>query len=158
MEVARFNATATIYIRTFQLSTQTAIKKLAFELEGRVKERTPVDTGRLRASIHTVLYGEGRAFAYSASSLSKSEQGRVRAQAKAGGVKAPRIAKTSFDGTLQTVPRTPYEAVVGTNVNYAKYLEHGSSKMAPRAMFRFGLMSLRGSMRYAIARELGSHG
>ena len=46
------------------------------------------------------------------------------------------------------------EARVGTNVFYAKFVEYGTYKMRPRAMFRTGLANSRGSIEKIMAEEL----
>jgi len=63
------------------------------DFEKQVKIRTPVDTGRLRNSIH--------------------------------------VESVNTDGEV-------WEGIVGTDVEYAPFVEYGTSKMAPRAMFRHG--------------------
>lgn len=75
--------------------------RAAFELsvsdaERQVKIRTPVDTGRLRASVH----GKTNRFWFW---------------------------------------RKRWTGTVATNVEYAPYVEYGTSRMRPRAMFRRGV-------------------
>ena len=71
------------------------IKETAFRIhELAVKPPIPVDTGRLRASIHPVFHGGG-SYKYT------DKPGRA------------------FDGTLREKPSNPLEAIVGTNVEYA---------------------------------------
>ena len=44
--------------------------------------------------------------------------------------------RSSVNAQLAGKKRDRVEAVVGTNVEYAPYLEFGTRRMAPRAMFR----------------------
>lgn len=82
------------------------LKKQAFKVELLAKQMCPVDTGRLRASISTNWSG------------SSMNEGKTEAQAKSGdGIKRP-------DGPAELV------CVVGSNVKYAPYQEHGTSKMS----------------------------
>lgn len=81
-----------------------------FEIEGSAKDLCPVDTGRLRASISTNWDGSGMF------------HGRVRSPAKASdGVNMPH--KTSGDIAVVRV---------GTNVEYAPFVEYGTRRMSPR--------------------------
>jgi len=82
------------------------LKKQAFKIELAAKEMSPVDTGRLRASISTNWAG------------SPMNEGKTGRQAKSGdGIKRP-------DGPKDLV------YVVGTNVKYGPYIEHGTPKMS----------------------------
>jgi len=77
------------------------LKKQAFKVELLAKQMCPVKTGRLRASISTNWSG------------SDMGEGKIGAQAKSGdGIKRP-------DGPPELV------CVVGTNVKYARRIEHG---------------------------------
>ena len=77
------------------------LKKQAFKVELQAKSVVVVDTGRLRASISTNWSG------------SSMNEGKTGAQAKSGdGIKRP-------DGPAELA------YVVGTNVKYARRIEHG---------------------------------
>jgi len=82
------------------------LKKQAFKIELAAKEGCPVDTGRLRASISTN---------WADSPMSEGKTGK---KAKPGdGIKKP-------EGPKDLV------YVVGTNVKYGYWQEHGTKKMA----------------------------
>jgi len=82
------------------------LKKQAFKIELAAKEGCAVLTGRLRASTSTNWAG------------SAMSEGKTGSQAKSGdGVKRPAGAKDLV-------------YVVGTNVKYGPYIEHGTSKMS----------------------------
>jgi HK97 gp10 family phage protein len=84
------------------------------ETEAKQSPPTPVDTGRMRGSISTNWSGSGMA------------RGKVDSPAKSG------------DGVGQPDERDKqFAVVVGTNVEYAPYVETGTSCMsARRFMFR----------------------
>ena len=82
----------------------------ALDYQMRVQMRTPVRTGRLRNSIHTVPPNSSDSFSY------RDGTGR------------------SYSGSLG-VRTGPGEAVVGTNVEYAAAVEAGWSRQAPAGMF-----------------------
>lgn len=125
-----------------------AVKAVAFDLERRVKERTPVVTGRLRASVHTLYWGGPVSYTYSAKSVGGRDLARIRKQAKSSGLRAPRIGNTTYDGTLGVRLTSPNQAVVGTNVEYAIFVE------ARSAMFRLSTIELRGKLTETIQAEL----
>jgi len=79
------------------------------DFEKEVKIRTPVDTGRLRNSIH--------------------------------------IESIKTEGDM-------WEGEVGTDVEYASFVEYGTSKMAARAMFRQGKLIVASRMRARVKRAL----
>jgi len=97
-------------LKKYQLIKTQAIKdrlkKQAFKIELAAKEGCPVKTNRLRSSISTNWAG------------SSMSEGKTGGQAMSGdGVKKP-------DGPKDLV------YVVGTNVKYGPYIEHGTSKMS----------------------------
>ena len=124
-ELKRFNAKLAAYVKAFEADTLQTSVRTAFEVEGRLKERTPVDTGRARASWHVVLPGQSDSYTYS------DNRGR------------------SFDGTLSEAAG-PWEALVGSNVRYMLPLEAGHSQQAPQGMVRVTLREMRDEMRTAI--------
>jgi hypothetical protein len=126
-EAARFNASLAIYLQEFKETAATEIGRLALDLLGRVKARTPVDTQRLKNSFHAVLPGQVDNYTYS------DNKGR------------------SFDGTLTShrwaeLSNAAVEAVVGSNVPYAIYLEAGHSRKAPTGMLAISVAELAGRM------------
>ena len=84
-----------------------AVKMAGFNADRNAKKLAPVDTGRLRASIHPE-------FKDTVSHTYSTPEG-------------------TFDGKLDEKPKSDFEVFVGTNVNYAakqerkhKYLEKGA--------------------------------
>lgn len=93
---------------------ENAIEKILWEMgakaEGFAKEETPVDTGRLRNSITFVTKAdEGKIVSYSDS------HGNAYDYSVGSGISDNSVA-------------------IGTNVEYAKYVELGTSKMAGHHM------------------------
>jgi hypothetical protein len=88
-----------------------------------IQTKTPVDTGRARASWHAVLPNTSQdSFTYS------DRQGK------------------KFDGTLPNTGTGPMDTVVGSNVEYMIFLEAGHSKQAPSGMVALSLSELRGAL------------
>lgn len=76
-----------------------ALKEVGFKVETQAKANTPVDSGRLRASISTNWSGSGMS------------QGKTGGQAKSG------------DGIGQPAGEKGLTVVVGTNVEYSEFVE-----------------------------------
>ena len=99
-------------IKWYQIVKQQAIKDIllehGFKIESYAKELVPVDTGRLRASISTNWSGSGRG------------EGRTDSKAEPG------------DGVGQPQGKPGMTVVVGSNVSYAPFQEHGTKRMKPR--------------------------
>lgn len=117
-----FNAALGRFATAFRANATELVKVHTLDLLRRVVMRTPVDTGRLKASEHAVLPGDIDAYSY------KDLKGRV------------------FDGTLVGLPVSPYMGFVGTNVHYAIYPESGSSRQAPNGMFAVSLKEKTGEL------------
>ena len=95
-------------LKKYQIIKREAVKialmSVGFKIEGAAKQMAPVDFGRLRASISTNWSSSG------------IEHGKTGGKAIAGdGVGNPGVATKVFGFTV----------VVGTNVSYAKAVEHG---------------------------------
>ena len=95
-------------IKPYQLIKAQAVKdilkKNGFKIESYAKELVPVDTGRLRASISTNWSG------------SSMDRGKVSGSAKPD------------DGVGRPQGKPGLSVVVGTNVKYARRIEHGFMK------------------------------
>jgi len=92
---------------------QNAIKKAIMMMQREAKQRCPVDTGRLRSSISVNWSGSGLT------------RGKVESPAKQeDGVGQPPVESNTFVG------------VMGSNIEYAPYVELGTVKMGPRPYLR----------------------
>lgn len=130
-ELGRFNAALDRYVAALQPSVVDAVRTLALDLLGRIQQKTPVDTGRLRASFHAVMPGQTDRYTY---------------RDRRGG---------SFDGSLGVTAKGSVlgggvEAVVGTNVDYAIFIEAGHSRQAPQGMVAVSVVELTGALERAV--------
>lgn len=146
-DLAGLNLAVDRFIQVMHKGAAEAVEETAFELEGRIKERTPVDTGRARASWHTVTFTGKAGHSYSANAVGRSEARAIRS---AGG----KVGKSTFDGTLSERPKSPFEAIVGSNVEYMLRLEAGYSKQAPNGMVRLSIAELKGLLEAKIQQHL----
>lgn len=81
-----------------------ALKEIGFKVEAQAKGACPVDTGRLRASISTNWSG------------SPMNEGKTGSRAKSG------------DGIKRPGGPPGLCVVVGTNITYGPFVEHGTKK------------------------------
>lgn len=95
--------------------TDTVIRRMAFELQGIAQVKAPHDTNALRNSIYT-----------------NTSKGSKYSEADAGAKARNPAAQTS------PIPEASGEmtAVVGACVNYAQYLEEGTSRMAAQPFLK----------------------
>jgi hypothetical protein len=102
--------------KTKEVLIETAMKEVETVAKDTLTNDGHIDTGRLRASIHTSHWGKTK-HAYKCSST---------------GAKTGRKAKkTSFDGTLSEAPFNELEVYVGTNVVYAHRIERLDPYLVP---------------------------
>lgn len=114
-ETERFNESLKEYVNVFRRDLEETIRVVSLELLSRIQRRTPVATGRLRNSFHAVMPGETDTYVYA------DNRGRT------------------FWGALDEHSHAQddnevIEAVVGTNVPYALFIEAGHSRQAPNGM------------------------
>lgn len=100
---------------------------LTFELLRRVSDRTRVDTGRARAG-NIVSVG---------SPSEDQPSANLRGANESVGSAAARIQAQNEAQANRALLSLPYYAVtyVSNNVNYVKYLEEGTDKIPPDAMY-----------------------
>lgn len=143
VEVGQFNAAWARYTATVNANMAQEVTRVALDLLARIQKKTPVDTGRLRASFHAVLPGETDRYTY------QDKEGRTFNGSL--GVKGDSVALGDWvlgrgDGKVG--------AVVGTNVDYAIYIEAGHSRKAPNGMVAISVAELTGALERAVARAL----
>lgn len=121
--------------KTFQFSTEdldkfskqvgidyhTLLKRVVFDIFGRIVEKTPVDTGRARASWNISI---GKPDPSVAPEGQQPALNRLSAEAKAGAA----LATLTERGVLD-VP-----IFISNNLPYILELENGHSKQAPEGM------------------------
>lgn len=114
-----------------------ALEAVGIQAEGYVQLLAPVDTGLLRNSItHAIAGGKPALGQY------KSNESHATTQAteKAGTAGKSVSLQTVGSYTVAT-PKTENPAVyVGTNVEYAPYVEYGTRKMKKQPFLEPGIM------------------
>jgi hypothetical protein len=100
-------------------------KLVAFKVHDRIVERTPVDTGRARAS-WTIVAGE-------------TADTSVAPPDFAGGPEAGISAARSKQGNVQLA----HSYVIANNLPYIERLENGHSKQAPAGMVGLAIADVR---------------
>lgn len=98
---------------------RTALEAIGIQAEGRAKAGCPVDTGLLRNSITHALDGGG-ASTESYSDNSGSQHG-------------------SYSGQTESEPEGRASVYIGSNVEYAPYVEDGARGRSPKHMLRNAL-------------------
>ena len=110
------------------------VTSVGFDLLRRIQMKTPVRTGRARASWHLIPPNSGR---------------------DPFGAYRDRLGH-SFSGTLEGVRTGPGEAVVGSNVVYMPALEAGHSRQAPNGMVAVSMLEILGQMELKISERIGA--
>lgn len=132
VDVARWNVAVGRFIQVFGGNMHRIVSAHALDLLSRIQARTPVDTGRLRNSFHVIMPNSSfDRFAYT------DRTGR------------------GFDGSLDGATTGPFEAGVGSNVEYGPRIESGSSKQAPHGMVAVSVREKSLELENEVARELG---
>lgn len=128
------NARVQTLLTKFKGSIPEVLNAHALDFEAACKQKAPIDTGRFHNSIHTVsAYKSSDSYTY------RDNLGN------------------SFDGTLNNIPVTHgdvFVATVGTNVDYAIFLEAGHSRQAPQGVFGITLLEKKGALEAAIQSQL----
>jgi hypothetical protein len=120
-----FNAQLTQFARKIQVAPQKVVKKVAFQLFRRIIEKTPVDTGRARASWNASIGSINPAVA---------PEGQHPKSASALAAKAATVlAGYGADGRLPVV-------WISNNLPYIGELENGHSRQAPAGMLKLSIM------------------
>lgn len=109
-----FSSDITKFIRKTQGNGDRFIRDFSFNLIERIIDRTPVKTGFLRNSW----------------SASLDQPSRKTGAPGTGGADLSGIGLVLSQATLKN------RIYLTNNANYAKYVEFGTSRMAPRAMVR----------------------
>jgi hypothetical protein len=116
------------------LRVETVVKKVAFDLEADFKKRSPVDTGVFRASWNT----------------SADEPNDTIANAGKKGTTIPSPGP-SGPAALTGVDVKSQQIYITNAVEYAQYLEGGSSKQAPAGIVLVGVEAMKVEIDLVIA-------
>ena len=130
-----FNVACDAFTAKVKLAPGTVQKRIAFDLFGRIIKKTPVDTGRARAS-WTIAGGQAD-----------------RAVAPVGQTAYP-IPQVPLG-----LPLTPGEPIwISNNLPYIVRLEEGHSKQAPAGMVAVSIAEVEVGMRQLITEGLKDAG
>lgn len=123
--VRKFNADLQAFAASINVQFETVVRKLIIDLFRRVVEKTPVDTGRARAS-WTLNIGR------------PSYQAQ-RANYKSNGPAATQEAMGQLDKVKNV---KPFEEIVwiANGLHYLPYLENGTATIAPVAMVELSIV------------------
>lgn len=112
---------------------EQAVRSAAFFLEGQASVLAPYDTGALKASIYTDTFtssGRERALA-----TARALWAARHLQVVEGESDEARMSRASLFAPIAPAPdspKSPFEAVVAAGMEYAIFLEYGTSRMAAR--------------------------
>ncbi len=118
LQVDQWAAKAAVDIKVFT-------KLVAFKIHDRIVERTPVDTGRARAS-WTIIAGE-------------SADTSVAPPDFSGGAAAGSAAAKAKQGSIE--PANSY--VIANSLDYIEALENGHSRQSPSGMVALAIADVR---------------
>lgn len=140
--LALFEADLAKFAEVMDLAPALVTKRIVADLHGRITNRTPVDTGRARASwdvkqgapssfVPPITIGSKKGDAKTA--LGKGLAGNSLGKGAATGGAAKNISKAleEIDGAAPVF--------ITTALDYPRYLEEGSSNQAPAGMVRISV-------------------
>ena len=128
----RFEDTSDGIRKEIEERKKRALTEAAIQLEGEIAIRTPVDTGHLRASIsHIAPWSSGH---YDGERCYKGKPGT---KVHKGQKKPGYCREDEHPGTLQGM-KDENAAYVGTNVEYAAYVEYGTRYQKAQPYMRTG--------------------
>lgn len=137
-----FEADLDKFAKVMDIAPAVVTRQIVTDLHGRISKRTPVDTGRARAS-WDVKQGSpssyvppitaGKVAGKSNAKLGKGLAGNALGAGALTGGKAKDISAevATIDGTAPVF--------ITTALDYVQYLENGSSKQAPAGMVRLSI-------------------
>ena len=186
LEMVQFDAAFQRYLKLASDDVEYAVSKTALQLLERIQMKTPVDTGRLRASFHAVLPGQGAVSGTGQGSavadrylytdrFGRTFDGSLGVKARnvdltrswgtalagyaQGSLTPTSIIPASLGGAFQSAGENTtvgvVEAWVGTNVEYAIYIEAGHSRKAPQGMVAISVAEMTGALERAVEQALG---
>lgn len=140
--VGSFTADITKFVEKTKLKASTVVKKLAFDAFASVMLRTPVDTGRARAS--------WRISVNQVDSSVEPDRGGVASKIK--GAPAPPDPAESGKATSALAGVNWGDVVyISNSVPYIEALENGWSKQAPQGMLRLAFEEVKANFSATVA-------
>lgn len=140
-----FESDLVSFAELLDIAPAVVMKRIVFDLHGRVTRRTPVDTGRARASwdvkqgapsgyVPPIMVGKAKT--KGKEDLGESAFGMKLGTGAKGGVAGKDISAelSGIDGK--------HVVFITTNLEYMQYLENGSSKQAPAGMVRISVAEI----------------
>ena len=136
-QVFQFKADLQAFSDAVGVTVANATRKIALELHNSIVEKTPVDTGRARASWMIQL--DSPSEAVPPPGEYGRDNGRTREQ--------QRVLKQLKD-------EDPYHEIwISSNLEYIEFLENGSSKQAPVGMVAVSLAEQEAAVQFIIEAE-----
>ena len=133
------------FAKLLDLAPSIVVKRIVFDAHGRISKRTPVDTGRARASwdvkqgtpsdfVPPITVGSVRKKGKTDLGSGLGENALGKGAANGGEIKDVATEISAIDGKQ--------EVYVTTALDYMQYLEKGSSKQAPAGMVRISIAEI----------------
>lgn len=112
---------------------EQAVRSAAFFLEGQASILAPYDTGALKASIYTDTFASsGREKALATARALWAARHLAVVDGESHEERMSRASLVAPVAPSPDSPKSPFEAVVAAGMEYAIYLEYGTSRMAAR--------------------------
>lgn len=108
-----------------------ALIAVGMAAETHAKENCPYDTGRLRNSITFALAGQG-----ANSPVYRADFTRYKTKTGKTVIRRKNIKSYTYKGTAPNAGGKENSVYIGSNVEYAKYVEGGTMKMPARPYLR----------------------
>lgn len=140
-----FDADLNGLAKLLDVKLEIVVRRVVLDLFTRVTKRTPVDTGRARAS-WDVKIGSPSAWVPPESKVSVAGKGRTRLGKGIAGNKLGSGALSGgkakdVSGEVSAIDGTKI-VFITTNLDYMEYLEAGSSKQAPIGMVTISIAEI----------------
>lgn len=119
------------------IEIEQAVRRGAFFVQSQASILAPVDTGALRASIYTETFSaSARASALATARSLWAARHLTIVEGESEEARNVRTALLAPVAPAPDPPQSPFEAVVAAGMEYAVYLEYGTSRMAARPYFQ----------------------
>jgi hypothetical protein len=142
-----FAADISEFARRTKLKGATVVKKIAFDGLRGVMKKSPVDTGRFRASWRVGINTPDLSTAPKLKAGSSDDSGRLRDD------KGKFVSGFGAGSGNQVINRANWgdTIFITNNLPYGPRLENGWSKQAPQGMLKLTFLELRTSLARAVA-------
>ncbi len=134
MSQARYNLQVRDFMAKTGIGLTTIVKRLAFGIHGRVVKKTPVDSGRLRASWNLIEGDDPDLDVPPESDFTSA--GEDSSKRSANEEKADSVAAAKRRSASASVALA---YTVSSNLPYAEVIENGGSDQAPNGMMKLSI-------------------